>query len=100
MMMHVILFMTAMLAPPGAARAETLSGEQLSGYEWARDNGIEDAHSCETESHAFNEGCMAFIEETKAPAQDGAGEKAEAPPALDDLPPGYDFPDDEFTILE
>lgn len=72
------------------APAPEQSADYKEGYEWARDNGIEDAHSCETEVSGFNEGCMAFIDESRAPAP------AEPP----SMPEGFDFPDDQMTILE
>lgn len=96
-MIHAIIFMAALFLPPAVTQATELSGEALTGYEWARDNGIEDPHSCATESAAFNEGCLSFIAQTKEPAAD---EAAQTPPATDNLPAGFDFPDDEFTILE
>jgi len=33
------------------------------GYQWALDNGIDDASSCSTPSDSFNEGCEAYVEE-------------------------------------
>lgn len=95
--MHALIIsaLVSFFAAPPAVLAEELSGEKKAGYEWARDNGIEDEHSCAMEQPDFAEGCRAFVAETKAaPA---GGDNA---PALDNLPPGYDFPDDEMTILE
>jgi hypothetical protein len=72
------------------APAPEQSTEYKEGYEWARDNGIEDNHACETEVSGFNEGCQAFIEESKAPA----------PAEQESIPEGFDFPDDQMTVLE
>ena len=98
-MIHAIIFIAALFLPPVATMATELTGEALTGYEWARDNGVEDPHSCETESAAFNEGCLSFIAQAKEPAADEAAQTPTAP-AADNLPAGFDFPDDEFTILE
>ena len=77
-----------------AYAAEALPAEHIAGYEWARDNGIEDEESCKTESPDFNAGCLSFIEQSKTPSLEPADD------ITFDMPEGFDFPDDEFTILE
>ena len=88
------IFLAAILCTAATAGAFVPTPEKSAaykeGYEWARDNGIEDAHSCETEDLDFNDGCIAFIDESNTPAPE------EAP----SLPAGFDFPDDQMTILE
>ena len=112
-MMQAVIFFAMLGLTPAPARAEPAGAESRAGYEWARDNGIEEPQSCATESPDFNEGCLSFIAETAAQAA-AAGQISEsesepepepAPesgsaPATDGLPAGYDFPDDQFTILE
>lgn len=95
--MHALIIsaLLSFFAASPAVQAEELSGEMKAGYEWARDNGIEDEHSCAMEQPDFAAGCRAFVTETKAAPTDG-----DDAPGLDNLPPGYDFPDDEMTILE
>jgi hypothetical protein len=95
-MIHVVIFFTILGLTPAMTQAEPANDETRAGYEWARDNGVEDPQSCATESPAFNEGCLSFIAEAGMPAED-ADEPAAA---TDGMPAGYDFPDDQFTILE
>ncbi|MDR3204065.1 MAG: hypothetical protein LBV23_04910 [Deltaproteobacteria bacterium] len=35
------------------------------GYNWARDNEIDDTDDCDGKSESFNEGCVAYVEENE-----------------------------------
>jgi hypothetical protein len=69
----ISLILALFMLSPSLLKAKTFMGYQCTddcsgheaGYNWARDNEIDDTDDCDGKSESFNEGCVAYVEENE-----------------------------------
>jgi hypothetical protein len=69
--MKIILTCCAVLILNGCASEDDYKGYSCTddcsghdaGYEWAKDNGVDNSNDCDGDSNSFIEGCEAYAEE-------------------------------------